>query len=430
MNFFSHMLGYFGYTKVTNGTQPYTSGAFTGTGTNGVTGIPEQISTVYTCIDRLCKAISRMPISIFSDTTSGRNELKFHRLYYLLRYQPNPLQNAQTFWETVEFHRLKFGNGLVRIHKDPNTAYATKLEIIHPLRLQEIIIDGDVMTYRVNRLNGYGTENVDSADMLHFKNISEDGYVGLNILEALKRQTNINERATAHIDNFHKNNGIQTTALETDLPGQLSGPAQQVVNETRKAFMEHNGGPDNSGRPMILPAFSKVVKLNLSFADAQLIETLKYTREEIAAAFGIPLFMIDGTAEKLDIEQLTLLFRTNTIGPIVSVYIAEIMSKLFTRDEILIKGIRPEFDTSVIIEMDFTKKVEAYSKLVDKGLMTPNEAVVKFGNKTIPGEFGNKHFMQAQYIPLENFTDYNTLLKTDPTLKTNPKNTPPNDDKE
>lgn len=419
MNFFSHMLGYWGYTKVTNGTQPYNMTNIGGASINGVTGIPEQISTVYTCIDRLCKAISRMPISIFSDTTSGRNELKFHRLYYLLRYQPNPLQNSQTFWETVEFHRLKFGNGLVRCHKDATTAYVTKLEIIHPLRLQEIIVQGDTMIYRISRIDGYGTEDVDSSDMLHFKNISEDGYVGLNILEALKRHTNINERATAHIDNFHKNNGIQSTALETDIPGQLSGPALQVISESRKVFLESNGGPDNSGKPMMLPAFTKVVKLNLSFADSQLIETLKYTREEIAAAFGIPLFMIDGTAEKLDIEQLTLLFRTNTIGPIVSVYISEIMSKLFTRDEILIRGIRPEFDTSVIIEMDYTKKVSTIKEQVVNGLMTPNEGATKLGNKTISGDFGNKHYVQAQYIPLEDYQEYSTLQKNDPTLKTN-----------
>lgn len=418
MNFLSYMLGYWGYTKVTNGTQPYTTGAFGGASVNGVTGIPEQISTVYTCIDRLCKAISRMPISIFSDTTSGRNELKFHRLYYLLRYQPNPLQNAQTFWETVEFHRLKFGNGLARQHKDQVTAYPIEFEIIHPLRLLEIIIQGNKMTYRIAKTDGYGYEDVDSADMLHFKNISEDGYVGLNILDALKRHTNINERATAHIDNFHKNNGIQSTALETDLPGALSGPAQKVVDDTRKLFMESNAGPDNSGKPLMLPAFTKVVKLNLSFADSQLIETLKYTREEIAAAFGIPLFMIDGTAEKLDIEQLTLLFRTNTIGPIVSVYIAELLAKLFTKDEILLKGIKPEFDTSVIIEMDYTKKVATIKEQVVNGLMTPNEAAAKLGNKTIPGEFGNYHYMQAQYIPLENYPEYSTLQKNDPTLKT------------
>lgn len=394
--------------------------------TNGVSGIPEQISTVFTCFDRLSTAVSRMPISIFADNNMGRLELKQHRLYWMLRYQPNDSQNAQQFWSTIELHVNKFGNALVQVHKDNTTAYPVRFEIIHPTRLESIaIVSGNIISYKIKHFDNSGSKDIAAADMLHFRGISEDGYIGLSTIEALTKQTNINERATAHIDNFHKNNGIQTSALETDLPGQLSGPAQEVLKETRAAYIAANGGPANSGKPLMLPAFTKMVNLSQSFADSQLVETLKYTREEIAAAFGIPLFMIDGSAEKLDIEQLTLLFRTNTIGPKVAMYIAELTSKLLTREEILNKGFKIEFDTSVILEMDYQKKVTSIKDQVVNGLMTPNEAAAKLGNKTIQGEFGNMHFMQAQYIPLEKFTDYNTLIKTDPTLKTNPDKTPP-----
>ena len=389
--------------------------------TNGVSGIPEQISTVYTCFDRLSSAVSRMPISIFADNQMGRMELKQHRLYWLLRYQPNASQNAQQFWSTVELHVNKYGNSLVHIHKDANTNFPQRLEIIHPSRIQAInIIEGEIVSYTIRRPDGTTNDDYPAADVLHFRGISEDGFVGLPVLEALKKQTNINERATAHIDNFHKNNGIQTSALESTFPGDLSAQGKLALKETRDDYQKENGGPVNSGKPIMLPAFTKIVKLTQSFADSQLIETLKYTREEIAAAFGIPLFMIDGSAEKLDIEQLTLLFRTNTIGPKIAMYVAELSAKLLTRDEILTKGFKIEFDSSVIIEMDYTKKVAAIKEQVSNGLMTPNEAAVKLGNKTITGEFGNYHFMQAQYIPLEKFTDYNTLLKTDPTLKTKP----------
>lgn len=386
---------------------------------NGVGGIPEQISTVFTCFDRLSSAVSRMPISIYADNQMGRMEMKQHRLYWLLRYQPNPSQNAQQFWSTVELHYNKFGNTLVHVHKDSLTAFPVRFEIIHPERLESIdIAGGEITRYRIKQADGRMSTDVQAGDILHFRGISEDGFIGLSTLGALVKQMNINERATSHIDNFHKNNGIQTSALETDLPGTLSGPAQLALKESRDAFMASNGGPVNSGKLMMLPAFTKIVKLSQSFADAQLIETLRFTREEIAAAFGIPLFMIDGSAEKLDIEQLTLLFRTNTIGPKVAMYVAELTSKLLTRDEILTKGFKIEFDTSVIIEMDYSKKVTTIKEQVVNGLMTPDEAAVKLGNKTIPGEFGKYHYMQAQYIPLEKFTEYNTLMKVDPTLKT------------
>lgn len=359
-----------------------------------------------------------MPISIYADNQMGRMEMRQHRLYYLLRHQPNPSQNAQVFWSTVEFHRNKHGNGLVRVHKDQVTAFPTRFEIIHPVRLGSIeIVEGAIISYDIKSTDGLRTERIAASDMLHFTNISEDGYIGLNVMEALRRQTNINERATESIDTFHKYNGNTNTALETNFPGDLSGPGQKALTESRDAYIKNNGGPANAGKPLYLPAFTKVVKLAQSFADSQLIETLKYTREEIAAAFGIPLFMVDGTAEKLDIEQLTLLFRTNTIGPIVSIYIAELQSKLLTKEEILMKGFRIEFDTSVIIEMDYSKKVSTIKEQVVNGLMTPNEGATKLGNKTIAGGYGDKHYVQAQYIPLENYNEYNTLKKVDPTLK-------------
>lgn len=420
MNFLSYLWGQYKGASVKLGTQLQTIE------TNGVSGIAENISTVFTCIDRLCKAMSRMPISIYADNQMGRMELKQHRLYYLLRYQPNRSQNAQVFWSTVEFHRNKHGNGLVQVHKDVNTSIPTRLEIIHPGRLESIeIVSGEIISYKIKEANGTATQVVPASDMLHFINISEDGYIGLNTMDALKRHTNINERATAHIDNYHKNNGIQSTALETEFPGQLSGQAQQALKESRDSYLEANGGTSNSGKPIMLPAFTKIVKLSNSLADGQLIETLKYTREEIAAAFGIPLFMVDGTAEKLDIEQLTLLFRTNTIGPIVSIYVAELTSKLLTKDEILNQGLKIEFDTSVIIEMDYSKKVSTIKEQVVNGLMTPNEAANKLGNKSIAGKYGNMHFMQAQYIPLEEFGEQSPLLKIDPTLKTKKQPKPP-----
>jgi len=420
MNFFSFLWSQYKTASVKLGTQ------MQGIDTNGVNNVPEQISTVFTCFDRLSAAVSRMPISIFADNQMGRMELKQHRLYWLLRYQPNPSQNAQQFWSTVELHVNKFGNGLVRAHKNAQSAYVQRFEIIHPERIENITItDGIVISYKIRNTTGSGSQEIPASDMLHFHDLSEDGIIGLPKLEALTKQTNINQRATAHIDNFHKNNGVQTTALETNMPGELSGPMQGVLIQSRKDYLESNGGPTNSGKPIMLPAFTKIVKLTQSFADSQLIETLKYTREEIAAAFGIPLFMIDGSAEKLDIEQLTLLFRTNTIGPKVAMYVAELTAKLLTTDEILNKGFKIEFDTSVIIEMDYSKKVTTIKEQVVNGLMTPNEAATKLGNKTIPGEFGNYHYMQAQYNPLEKFNDYNSLLKVDPTLKTNKKKTPP-----
>jgi len=385
---------------------------------NGVTGLPEKIATVFTCCRVLSDNLSRMPLSVFIDNDSGRTELKRHRLTYLLKFRPNSYQNAQQFWSTVEYHRNYFGNAFVRIYKDALTAYPSSLEIIHPGQIKEYIFENNELFYIIVNINTMREEKVSAWDMLHFRGLSEDGIIGLSPLVAIERQTNINERATSTIDNFYKNNAVSPMAITQEMPGNLSGPASGVLKESIKDFEENYSGPQNAGKPIRLPFGAKIQTLAMQFADARLIEMLRFTREDISSAYGVPLFMVDGSAEKLDVEQLTTLFKNNTMGPIVAIYMAEINGKLLTRTE-LENGFSVLFDVMTLIGMDFAALVTGIKDQVVNGLMTPNEGAKKLGNKPIAGQFGNLHYVQAQYIPLENYSDYSILQKNDPNLKTN-----------
>ena len=383
---------------------------------NGVTGRPDKISTVFTCCRVLSENLSRMPLSVFVENDNGRVELKRHRLSYMLHFRPNNYQNAQQFWSTIEYHRNYFGNAFARVYKNGN-AFPVSLEIIHPGMVKEYYFNrGELVYVIVNPLN-QREEIVSAWDMLHFRGISEDGIIGLSPLVAIQRQTNINERGTSTIDNFYKNNATSPMALETALPPNLSGPAAGALKSTKENFQEENAGPTNAGKWITLPIGTTLKPIAMQFADAQLIETLKFTREDISAAYGIPLFMVDGSAEKLDVEQLTTLFKNNTMGPIVSIYMSEINGKLLTRQE-LETGFSVMFDVMSLIGMDYATLVAGIKEQVVNGLMTPNEGAKKMGNKPIPGEWGNKHYVQAQYIPLEDYQNYSTLKKDDPNLKT------------
>lgn len=104
------------------------------------------------------------------------------------------------------------------------------------------------------------------------------------------------------------------------------------------------------------------------------------------------------------------------MGPVTAIYMAEINGKLLTRDE-LTTGFSVMFDVMALIGMDYATLVAGIKEQVVNGLMTPNEGAKKLRNKTIPGEYGNLHFMQAQYIALEKYEQYSPLLNNDPTLK-------------
>jgi HK97 family phage portal protein len=384
--------------------------------TNGVTGQPHKIATVFTCCKVLSENLSRMPLSMFIENDNGISEMKRHRLAYLLKHRPNNYQNSQQFFSTIEYHRNYFGNAFARVLKNSD-AFPEALEIIHPGLLKEYDFINGELTYIIINPNNNREEKVSAWDMLHFRGISEDGIIGLSPLVAIERQTNINERGTSTIDHFYKNNATSPMALETALPTSLSGPAAGALKDSKKQFEIENAGPTNAGKWINLPIGTSLKPIAMQFADAQLIETLKFTREDISAAYGLPLFMVDGSAEKLDVEQLTTLFKNNTMGPIVAMYMAEINGKLLTRQE-LENGFSAKFDVASLIGMDYQSMVNGIKEQVVNGLMTPNEGAKKLGNKPIPGEWGNLHYTQAQYIPLENRDKYDVLMKTDPTLKT------------
>lgn len=408
MNIFSGLLGKAKNYIINVGTQLLNFGTY-----NGITGDPAKIGTVYTCCRVLSDNLARMPLSVFLTDDNGTREMARHRLTYLLKFRPNNYQNAQQFFSTLEYHRnSNWGNGFARIYTDAATAYPIRLEIIHPSRVIGAFIEKGELFYNI--INDDGQQQPVSAwDILHFRGLSDDGIFGLSPLAAVKYQTNINERATATIDNFYKNNAITPVALESELPGNLTGPGAELIKSGQEDFKKKHVGPENAGKWLTLPIGTKVKPIPMQFADAQLIETLKFTREDIAAAYGLPLFMVDGSAERLDVEQLTTLFRTNTMGPVTAIYMAEINGKLLTRAE-LAAGFSVMFDVMALIGMDYQTKVTAIKDQVVNALMTPNEGAKRLGNLPINSEWGNFHYTQAQYIPLERRDQYDVLLSTDP----------------
>lgn len=410
MNIFSGLLGRAKNYIINVGTQLLNFGTY-----NGVTGDPAKIGTVYTCCRVLSDNLARMPLSVFLTDDAGTREMARHRLTYLLKFRPNNYQNAQQFFSTIEYHRNQHGNGYARIYTDEATAYPTRLEIIHPLQVTGAFFLKGELFYNIINDDGQ-QEAVNAWQILHFRGLSDDGIFGLSPLVAVKYQTNINERATATIDNFYKNSAISPVALESELPGNLTGPGAELLKTTQKDFNDKHVGPQNAGKWISLPIGTRVKPIPMQFADAQLIETLKFTREDIAAAYGLPLFMVDGSAERLDVEQLTTLFRTNTMGPVTAIYMAEINGKLLTRAE-LAAGFSVMFDVMALIGMDYQTKVTAIKDQVVNALMTPNEGAKRLGNLPINSEWGNFHYTQAQYIPLERRDQYDVLLTTDPAGK-------------
>ena len=134
----------------------------------------------------------------------------------------------------------------------------------------------------------------------------------------------------------------------------------------------------------------------MTSVDAQLIEQLRYTVEDVARVYQLPLFKL-GDYTKVSYsstEQLTRIYHSQCLAAHM-----ESLEDRFTQ----FFGMNPrqewlEYDTDALFRTEMQQRIDALAKSVQGGIRTPNEARKSEGLNPIDG--GDTVYMQAQMTPL------------------------------
>lgn len=358
------------------------------------------IATYYTAVKILSENISKL-----TPTIRDENDviIEDHDLNKKLQLRPNQYQNRQKFYAQVESNRCNNGNGYVYVDRSPITGRPNSLHPIpsHAVKGVKVKTNGSLY-YEVDfdqcpMIPNSGSALVKSDDLLHFNFAATDTLFSEAPVDILSDYAGILSKAAQMIDSFYANNATSAMAIETTFD---KAALAKTVQESNEKFIEKYVGVKNAGTPINLPPNTKLVPIHQKFAEAQVVETQRHAREEIANLFGIPKFMFESTDNNESIEQQTRQFLAFTINPILEIYVAEMESKLLTAQEYN-KGYRIRYDVEKLIETDIKTQVEVIALQVSKGVMTPDEAARKLGNKPIDSKWGNVHYIQTQNQPLE-----------------------------
>ncbi len=282
----------------------------------------------------------------------------------------------------------------------------------------EVTRDGklkyQIMTAADPRLKSkYFTESrwIESKNLLHFKHT---GFImGLSPISAAHADLKLYKMQSDTVNSFYRNRAVIPLALESTA---ATPKDYAVVKDDREGFEAKYKGALKSGTTAMLPVNSKLTPLAVHFADAELIGTMKFSRDELCTMYSIPNFLVNEMDSKQKIEDVMLLLKTNnTCANCKYLCSGDCFLKCLPMKEIE-QGFTVEFDFDNLLEVDFESKVNAYSRATTTGLMSPNQVIKKFGGTPIKEAWGDMHFMQAQYIPLELFDKYNKLLKDSPNV--------------
>jgi HK97 family phage portal protein len=325
-----------------------------------------RVSAVFACVRELAQSFAVLPVDFYQQKGRKRVQVTNHPLYKLLRKRPNRWQNAYEWREMVQGHISLRGNAYNYISAN-SRGVIKELIPLHPDRIKPIIkSDGDY-NWQYTRLDGtivtYAREEI-----WHIKGLAPDIYRGYSPIALARDSVGTALAAQEYGARFFANDAKPSGGW-IEHQGTFKSPEAKKL--FRESWQEMQSGA-NRGKTAILEGGMKYHEIGISNADAQFLETRKFSIEDIARMFGVPPHRI-GHLERStnnNIEHQGLEFVTYTMMPIAERWEASIEAELLFEDD----ETEIEFGFSRLLRGDSKARSMYYHNGILDGWMTRNEA--------------------------------------------------------
>lgn len=323
-----------------------------------------QLSTVWACIERRATTLASLPLFVYRRKADGSKELaRGTSLFALLHDSPNSRMTPFEFWRAMLMNHDLRGNAYARIERD----IAGEAVALWPMPADQVdvavLADGS-MVYQYRLDNDLMVLAEDS--VLHLKGLG-NGTVGLAKLEFMRATTHEAAAAQTSATRMFGTGGKPTGVLMLD--NVLNAAQRQRIKEN---FAEMQVG--NESRLFVLEANMKYQQLSLSPEDQQLLETRRFTVEEICRWFDVPPVLVhhsNVTTWGSGVEQIVAGFHKFTVGPmVVSIQQAVTKRVLSARQR---ASMSAEFSIDALLRGSPTERATFYSTGLQNGYITRNE---------------------------------------------------------
>lgn len=347
-----------------------------------------QLSTVWACVHRRASTIASLPFFVYAQADGRRELARTDRLYGLLHDSPNARMTPYEFWVAMMLNHDLRGNAYARVDRD-DKGEALSLWPMPADQVQPVILDDGTLVYQYmidGNVAVLAAENV-----LHLKEMG-NGTVGFARLDYMRATTTEASRSQAHATRTFANGGKPSGVLMLD---------NVLKPEQRSALLKRFGemALGNTARLFLLEANMKYQQITLSPEDIQLLDTRKFSVEEICRWFDVPPVLVhhsNVTTWGSGIEQIVDGFHKFTVRPL-AVSIEQAVSKrvMTSRQRARLTA---EYSLDALLRGNAKDRAEIAAKKVQNGLATRNE-MRQLENEP-PVEGGNVITVQANLLPI------------------------------
>jgi HK97 family phage portal protein len=270
-----------------------------------------QLATVLACARVLAESISMLPLEL-RQRLQPRGSLAAvaHPVYTLLHDLPNPEMTSSELRSALGGHLALYGNAYAQLVSN-NAGQLMELWPLRPDRTAPLRAPDGSLVYEHTDADGE-KKYFRQAEVLHIRGLSFDGLIGYSPIATARRVFDTKSQMETYEESFYRNGARPGVVLKH--PQTLSpGAYQKLLN----SWQSRHGGANNANRIAILEEGMQLEDLGVSQADAQFLESQKYTTAQIAALFRVPLHMINDLdrATFANIEQMSLEFVIYSLTP-------------------------------------------------------------------------------------------------------------------
>lgn len=348
---------------------------------------------VFACITLIAADIAKLPARLMAIDSDGIwTETASPSFSPVLR-KPNRYQNWIQFIQQWVISMLMNGNCYVLKQRDAR-GIVTAMYVLEPTRVTPLVTtEGDVY-YRLSRddLSGVPIDVVVAAsEIIHDRmNTLFHPLVGISPLFACAL-------ATAH--GLHIQKGQSKFFANAARPSGVLTAPEHIADDTAarvKQYWEENySGEGNEGKIAVLGDGLKYEPMTMTAVDAQVIDQLKISAEQICSVFHVPGYMI----------QVGPLPTYQHVGPLTQQYFSQcLQSRIESIESCLNEGLslpsqyQVELDIDPLLRMDMETRYRAYGEAIKSAVLAQNEARKKENLKPVKG--GDTPYMQQQNFSL------------------------------